>query len=487
MWKRLVSAMVLICFLLLGSFGNVLAQQEIYKTGIILDISAIDTMSGLDKIMISNYSDFREGVWEDYTTQKQWMLLKGTGVNAVYIKVMDKYGNTSQPFKSSIDLGNKLQLQEVKIVVQGKKVTVTLPKNATFTEMRFSQDGEKWTNWEKYSTKKLLQLDSKNKDKDIYVEIKTSKGLTFIKGFVTPKPCELTAVKSPVGTAISGQNVSKTVDYAVTKLLIDVTVSPKATWKLYSDKDCKNEIKNKTIELDVGENKAFIKVTSQDGKAFKVYNAVIKRKDKNAPEVEEDIVKPNAIIIATKNDFADAFAGEVLARKLGGKIILSDKDKKGVQQTVDYIVKNLHTKDSIYIFGREIAVNADLEKALKNKGYKNLVRIGGADKYETAKKIAEKLNPEKGTAVVLVNGSKMPKDGENIKKLCADKGYPILFVKKDSLTAYTSEALKNIKPQKIILVGGTADISSNIDKELKKLLKISPKSVQRITKSSDIK
>lgn len=478
--KKYIS-IILICLFIFNSFVNVFARQEIYRTGVEIDISAIDTMSGLDKMMLSNYSDFRDGDWVEYKARTQWELMGDKGVSSVYIKVMDKYGNTSDPSKASIDLGNKSPLKEVKLVMEGNKANITLPKDPTFTEMRFSEDGENWTAWEKFSTKKLFQLTGS--DKDIYVAVKTSKGLIYIKGFVNPKPYEIIKVIAPDGSVLSGQNISKTVDYSITQQLIDVTVSPKATWKLYSDMECKNEIKDKMMSLKVGDNKAYIKVTSQDRKAFKIYTATVKRNDKNV----SDLVKPNAIIIATKNDFADAFAGEVLAKRLGGRIILTDKDKKGVQQTVEYIVKNLYKKDNIYIFGREIAVNVELEKALKNKGYKNLVRIGGADKYETAKKIAEALKPEKGTTVVLVNGNKIPADGANIKKLCADKGYPILFVQKDSLTGYTKEALKAISPKKIIIVGNTAELTKNIDKELVNLLKISGKSIQRITKASELK
>jgi hypothetical protein len=46
--------------------------------------------------MISNYSDFREGVWESYSTAKDWTLLGG-GAQTVYVKFRDYALFESEP------------------------------------------------------------------------------------------------------------------------------------------------------------------------------------------------------------------------------------------------------------------------------------------------------------------------------------------------------------------------------------------------------
>ena len=188
------------------------------------------------------------------------------------------------------------------------------------------------------------------------------------------------------------------------------------------------------------------------------------------------------ILIATSADFADAYAGEVLAEKLGGKVITFGYTEKEVHRIMSYITKNLTVKDKIYILGLGKAVKTDVEKLLRKRGYKKVIRIGGADKYETAQKISQYINVKKGTKAVLVNGNKLPKNGNRIRNLCTKNGYPILYVKADSLTKYTIKALKRIKPLKVYLAGDRKQISNKIVKELIKKLGIRYENIIRITK-----
>ncbi len=38
------------------------------------------------KVLISNYPDFREALWEDYVSQKRWLLSEGEGLKTVYVR-----------------------------------------------------------------------------------------------------------------------------------------------------------------------------------------------------------------------------------------------------------------------------------------------------------------------------------------------------------------------------------------------------------------
>jgi len=284
--------------------------------------------------------------------------------------------------------------------------------------------------------------------------------------------CEIEA-KSPSATTMKGTKLSLTVKYNTTKTKVNVTISEDATWKLYSDMACKKEITNKYMSLKVGANKAYIKVTAEDGSSAKVYTITVTRSKKV-------VAAENVFFIATNIEFSDAYAAEVLAKQLGGSVKTFGYSEKEIQKIITYVTKNLTTKDTIYIIGLEKAIKTDVEKILTAKGYKNIIRIGGDDKYETAKKIADSINPQKGTKVVLVNGDKMPNDGANINKKCAEKGYPILYVNTDSLTQYTIEALKDIKPSEIYIVGDKTQISNKVVKELQRILGIETDNLIRI-------
>ena len=62
-----------------------------------LDLSAIDEVSGVGQMMISNQADFPGGVWEPFNTQKDWEMTGST----VYVKFMDNAGNISEVYSAS--------------------------------------------------------------------------------------------------------------------------------------------------------------------------------------------------------------------------------------------------------------------------------------------------------------------------------------------------------------------------------------------------
>ncbi|MEI6074996.1 MAG: autotransporter-associated beta strand repeat-containing protein [Verrucomicrobiota bacterium] len=60
-----------------------------------------------------------------------------------------------------------------------------------------------------------------------------------------------------------------------TSLTVDVTTSPGATWRLYGDFACTSEIPDKVMNLSVGKNVRYIKVTSADGSIVKTYTLIV--------------------------------------------------------------------------------------------------------------------------------------------------------------------------------------------------------------------
>jgi hypothetical protein len=293
------------------------------------------------------------------------------------------------------------------------------------------------------------------------------------------RECEILTVKSPAKAKLEGTRLSLTVQYETTNITVKVTVSENASWTLYSDSACKKAIKDNRLQLKIGSNKAYLKVTAEDGTSTRVYTIAVTRDKK--PEVPKKVV-----FIATNADFSDAYAGEVLAKQLGGRVIQIGYADKDIQNIVKFITAHLTVKDDIYILGLDKAVKYDLEKILKEKGYKNIIRIGGEDKYETAKKITEHLKPQKGTRVVIMSGEKQPNDGDSIKSACAAKGYPILYTKKDTLTDYTIKALKDLEPSEIYIVGDKSQISDKVIKELERVLQIKGSKIKRVKSGGDV-
>ena len=113
---------------------------------------------------------------------------------------------------------------------------------------------------------------------------------TIVKtdAFAKASGCDVLKVMVPLNATVNGTNISATVDSQVSSKTIKVKVSEKATWVLFSDKACKKEILNQKFMLRTGKNKAYLKVTAENG-TEKIYTVTITRKKSSAA----DIIKVN--------------------------------------------------------------------------------------------------------------------------------------------------------------------------------------------------
>jgi hypothetical protein len=83
---------------------NFLINNGSYYTNnrnVVLEFKAGDDVK---KMAVSNYSDFRGSVQEDYKITKEWVLLEGDGEKKVYVKFYTQYGQSSETIEKSIIL-----------------------------------------------------------------------------------------------------------------------------------------------------------------------------------------------------------------------------------------------------------------------------------------------------------------------------------------------------------------------------------------------
>ncbi|GAA2019308.1 hypothetical protein GCM10009839_14670 [Catenulispora yoronensis] len=104
-----------------------------------------------------------------------------------------------------------------------------------------------------------------------------------------------------------------------------------------------------------------------------------------------------AVVLATGVAFPDALAGGPLAKKVGGPLLLTDG---GAATTNPDVLKEIQrvlpptsatvpaASSTVYILGGEKAISTGIENELTAKGY-TVKRLAGADRYETALKIAK--------------------------------------------------------------------------------------------------
>ena len=88
--------------------------------------------------------------------------------------------------------------------------------------------------------------------------------------------------------------------------------------------------------------------------------------------------------------------------------------------------------------------------------------IIGSDRYETSAKIADKMGYY--DTAILVNGDKSLSDGLSASSLAGKEKAPILLVKQNTIPKET--LTRALKAKKIYIIGGTAAISEDVEKQL---------------------
>ncbi|HWQ70758.1 MAG TPA: cell wall-binding repeat-containing protein [Desulfitobacteriaceae bacterium] len=182
------------------------------------------------------------------------------------------------------------------------------------------------------------------------------------------------------------------------------------------------------------------------------------------------------VILAFAYDFPDALSGSVLAKKLNAPILLVGGSSRENSNVFNFIKNHLDPNGNVYILGGTGVISDDIQSSIQALGFKNFIRLGGADRVETNLKIVDTLRASQGTPVVITTQNDFP-DALSISAVAASKGYPILLSDLNSIDQKTLDVINSIKPDQILIIGGTGVVSSDVEN----LLKLSGSDVTRIS------
>ena len=186
----------------------------------------------------------------------------------------------------------------------------------------------------------------------------------------------------------------------------------------------------------------------------------------------------DTVVLAYGLNYADALAGVPLAKAMNAPILLTNT--KTLDATTLAEIKRLKAKNVI-ILGGTGAVGEEVESALKKEGLKT-ERIAGATRFETATKIAEKMQKLSGKApedVFFVYGLNYA-DALSVSTVAALKNAPIIYLTtKGNLNADTAAYLAKIKGsvKNAYVIGGDGVISNDMMKKAGNALGVTPKRV----------
>ncbi|NWQ39487.1 SpoIID/LytB domain-containing protein [Bacillus sp. EB106-08-02-XG196] len=155
--------------------------------------------------------------------------------------------------------------------------------------------------------------------------------------------------------------------------------------------------------------------------------------------------------------FADALSAAPLAKKYDAPILLTKADT--LPETTKAKIQSLKPS-RIVIVGGSGSVSGNVENQLRTITG-NVERIGGSDRYEVAKYVAEKMG---STSSAIVTNGLVFSDALAIAPYASENQIPILLTQKDKLPSSTQEALQG--KSSTIIVGGPGSVNRDVENQL---------------------
>jgi putative cell wall-binding protein len=162
------------------------------------------------------------------------------------------------------------------------------------------------------------------------------------------------------------------------------------------------------------------------------------------------------VYIATGTQFPDALSGGAAAGHNKGPVLLVTAD--GIPAPIHNELLRLKPT-RIVVLGGAGAVSDRVANALKRIA--PTTRIGGADRYETSARISAATFKSGVPAVYVTTGENFP-DALSGGAAAGATGAPVLLVTRDRVPAAIRAEIARLKPQKIIVLGGTGVVSGSV-------------------------
>ncbi|MBW3665694.1 MAG: cell wall-binding repeat-containing protein, partial [Actinobacteria bacterium] len=165
---------------------------------------------------------------------------------------------------------------------------------------------------------------------------------------------------------------------------------------------------------------------------------------------------------ARQDVYADALAGAPLAFENHAPMLLTTQG--ALASEVKTELERLRV-DTVYLLGGEAALSPRVEQDLQAMGIRNIVRIGGIDRFETAAMIGERLTDTSN--VYIVEGADPSEtrgwpDALSVAPLASVEGRPILLVTTETLPEHTRAALDEFGAESATVIGGPVAVNDDV-------------------------
>ncbi|WP_370375931.1 cell wall-binding repeat-containing protein [Catenulispora sp. GAS73] len=164
-----------------------------------------------------------------------------------------------------------------------------------------------------------------------------------------------------------------------------------------------------------------------------------------------------SVVLSRSDVFADALGGAALAAHKNGPLLLTETSKLN-PETLAEIRRILPTPGTVYLLGGTAAISPAVQTALTKLGY-TVDRIAGQDRFETAVKIADAIDPN-ASDVLVATGTNYPDALSAGAAAGTYNGMVVLLTNGNAMPASTDAYLQaklGKGPVNVAAVGGAAD------------------------------
>jgi subtilisin family serine protease len=173
------------------------------------------------------------------------------------------------------------------------------------------------------------------------------------------------------------------------------------------------------------------------------------------------------VFVATGVGYADALAGSAAAARAGGPVLLVPGLASTVPPSVIAELRRL-SPSQVVVLGGTSAISAAIESGIRSALTGTQVnRIAGVDRYDTAARIAQPCS-DTGVAIetLFVATGLGYADALAAAAIAGAGGCPLLITRPDQLPAPIRTAIGQLRPGRIIVLGGLAAIGPQVELNL---------------------
>ncbi|WP_298752262.1 cell wall-binding repeat-containing protein [uncultured Serinicoccus sp.] len=171
----------------------------------------------------------------------------------------------------------------------------------------------------------------------------------------------------------------------------------------------------------------------------------------------------DTVVVVSGQNFPDALSGSALAGLVGGPVLLTKK--ASLPGSTVRALKALEPRRIVVLGGTGAVTKGVADELLRYAD--GVERVTGADRYAVSGAVASSFWEQGGSTAYLATGQNWP-DGLTGGAAAAYEGAPLLLTKHGEVPAPVMDALRYLRPDEVVVLGGSGAVSGDVITQLRR-------------------